>query len=246
MRPEIDHNKYLRIVQDMLSGTGNRDRIITTFDEYVQNSRQLTIDRLISLIYSMFQKRGWIVDENNPDVTDKGKFIFTAAYPDNIGDVSLRNVVTYDINERKPARFESKAVNTPTFRPQRPTYLCEVKDVYENELALFYMMRYENLVQFTCWSEKSEDARELAAMIENFFVAFYAKLRNHLHMYEYIGRRQTITSSDYGEKRLFGVPLLYNIFTDEVGFIRQSEIVSIETDLRVVNSSIQEDILKLK
>lgn len=236
-------DKYAEIVNDLLAQSSNRTRIGITFDELIKGKMKLSIDSFLSLLYSMFSDNNMIIDDKSQDIQNRNKFFYTEAYPDTTNDSYTNNVVTFSILQRKPITYDTKAIAGST-KQLRPRYLCEVKDLFENELALFYESSYENVVQFMCWSEKSEDVRLVASMIENFFIKNYWKLRNHIGTYEYLGRGQTIVSTDYGNKRLFGVPLVYNFRTEEPGFIRQSEIVSVDTSLQVIKSSIEEDILK--
>lgn len=110
------------------------------------------------------------------------------------------------------------------------------KDHMDGGLVDYYLSTYDNEVQFTIWSQKAEDAYRLSSMLENFFIKYYNIFRVYIGANHYVGRKATIVSSDYGSKRLFGVPIVYLFRTEEPSFIRQSEIVSIDVVEQVIKS----------
>ena len=69
------------------------------------------------------------------------------------------------------------------------------------------------------FSEKAEDARKISSVLENFFTKYYHLLRMHVGHLVYEGRGQTIMTEAFGNKRVFGIPLLFRVRTDEPGFI---------------------------
>ncbi len=48
-------------------------------------------------------------------------------------------------------------------------------------------------------------------------------------------------SDDYGDRRLYGVPMLFDIRTEEPGFIKKDDIVSVDIYGRVIDSFLDKE-----
>ena len=235
--------KYLNIVDHLLKASRDQNRNIKTVEEFIKEGQRLTIDNFFKLLYSMFDKHGMLLNdvEASAPLSNKNKFFFSEAYPDS-DKVVTNNVVTFQLTSRTPAVLESKIINSST-NQYRPRYVCEVEDSAKDDIYVIYSNDYDNEVTFTCWSEKASDARRMATFLENFFTKYYLQLRTHLGPFHYKGRSTPIVSSDYGDKRLFGIPMKYSIRTEEIGALRQSEIVKIDEYVDINNSSVLEEII---
>lgn len=227
---------YLKAVEALLNNATATRREIIPIDDFVKVNKKLTLDSFITLLYSIFSNKDMLAKPEYSDTINRNKFIFTSMVPDYPNETIINNVVTYETVCRQPASFDSKLVDGKTTQ-YRPRYLYEIEDVHTNQMTIAYVNTYENEVKFIVWSEKMEDATRIAATIENFFVKYYQPLRAHLATYFYKGRSQTIVSSDYGKKRLFGIPLTYVFRTEEMGYLRQDEIINIDEFVEVANSS---------
>lgn len=221
-------------------------RIKTTpLRDFYKQYRKLTIDSFLELLYSLFKIEGLLIDSQNIlDVDTVDKFIFTEIYPDQPDSTSVKNVVTYEILKREPSEYESTAIKVGATTQYRPIYIDLVEDA-DGKPAVVLEKHYTNYIRFIVWSEKAADARRIASSIENFFTKNYHLLRMHIGHLLYEGRTQTLMSDDYGNRRLYGVPLIYNIRTEEPGFIKQDDIVSIDTYGHVVDSLFLSELEKI-
>ena len=220
---------------------------VTSPDEVLKNYRKLTIDKFIVFLYSLLRNNEMILEDPQKGIgpKDRNKFSFTEIYPD-YGDITnTHNNVTFEIWSRAPATLKATAVSANSTKWNKPRILFEKKmsdgDTYE-----FKEFIYENILKFTVWSEKADDARRLATSLENFFADNYHLLRMHVGGLYYEGRSQTILSSDFGTKRLFGIPLVYKVITEEPGYTRRGNIVSIDTSLQIVDSLLNEELEELQ
>ena len=236
------NNIYDRALSELLKTARNGRIRLESMDEAIAATKKLTVDNFFKLLYSLFNNSNMLMDPSEyGDVVNRNKFAFTEIYPDYPNGTFPNLVLTYEIFKRGPAVNSTKVIGE-SITQVRPTYMFEVNDITTNDLTVVYSQKYETEIKFTCWSEKSSDANRLASTIENFFIKNYHVLRKYIDTYQYKGRGQVILSSDYGNKRLFGVPLVYCIRTDEIGYIRQSEITSIDVDCEIVTSSELEEL----
>lgn len=214
-------------------------------DVFNKTYRRLTIDKFLDLLYSLFKMEGLLNDEQDtlgPNSNDK--FFYTEIYPDLPEGKNFSNTVTYEIYKRQPAEFDSKVIKEPGTTQYRPDYKCIVTDT-DSRLAICYEKHYENYLKFTVFSEKAEDARKISSVLENFFTKYYHLLRMHVGHLVYEGRGQTIMTEAFGNKRVFGIPLLFRVRTDEPGFIKKDDIVSIDTYGHVVDSFFMDELNKI-
>lgn len=209
---------------------------LASVQDIINSRKKLNIDRFLSLIYYVLKESNMLKDMPDVDVVNKSRFYFTHMYPDIPEGTETDNIITYEILKRSPATLESKAVSSKRFIQRSPTYMGTTKDHMDGGLVDYYLSTYDNEVQFTIWSQKAEDAYRLSSMLENFFIKYYNIFRVYIGANHYVGRKATIVSSDYGSKRLFGVPIVYLFRTEEPSFIRQSEIVSIDVVEQVIKS----------
>lgn len=229
--------EYEKAVKDLVDASSGSKRTLLSLDEHIRQAKKLNIDSFLSLLYSIFNKNKMLLEEPSDKPIDRNKFFYTEINPDYPHDTITNNVVTYEIHSRSPAVNDSRTIGKVT--SYRPRYLYEIDDIKTNERAAVYSLEYDNEIRFTCWSEKAEDARRIASMLENFFVKNYAPIKRYVGHFLYKGRSPTIMSSDFGNKRLFGIPLIYSLRTVELGYIKQSEIVSIDALVELASSSTQ-------
>lgn len=227
----ISDDEFNRYINNAFSLSDRNRNVVLNgahASELIAYRKKLDIDSFLSLIYSIMDKLNMIKTSNNSEISDKSKFLLTHSYPDNTNGTIIDNVITYEVISRCPAKFDTKAISVSQTSQIKPRYLCDVKDMFENELCSIYISSYDNEVKFICWSEKAEDAHRLAMIIENFFIKYYPILKYYSGPYKYIGRQPMIVSSDYGPKKIFGIPMIYMFRTDEPNYVRQSEIISID------------------
>lgn len=225
-----------------LQDKARTNRINTTpLDVFFSKYRKLTIDNFLTLLYSLFKTEGLLLDDEDPlSPNSRDKFILTEINPNQPDRTPTVNVVTYEIYQRKPVEYSSSVLKAGSTTQYKPIYIDLVKDA-DGRLAVVYEKHYQNLIKFVVWSEKAEDARRISSLIENFFVKNYSILRMHIGHLLYEGRGQTLMSDDYGDRRLYGVPMLFDIRTEEPGFIKKDDIVSVDIYGRVVDSFLDKE-----
>ena len=237
---------YLEATSALLDRSMDLKRNHITPDEFIKYHKKLTLDNFLFTLYSIFDALEMISKPEYGELANRNKFIYTGMVPDYPNETIIDNVVTFEITGRAPAVFDTKAVPGKTTQ-HKPRYLFEIDDININQKIAIYNMSYDNEVKFTVWSEKMEDAMRIASFLENFFVKYNKPLGKHVGQCFYRGRLQTIVSSDYGKKRLFGIPLVYFIRTDELCYFKEDEIISIDEIVEVAHSSAAlEELFSLK
>ena len=198
-------------------------------EEKMDGHRKLTIDGFMDLLYAFFNKSNMLIDSSTiTSPQDSNKFIFTEVYPDTFDkETPIHNVVTFEISKREPAYLNSKAVDGDGARRFMPRKLGSEMAISGHNVE-YNEQYYDNEITFTVWSEKSSDARRIARFIENYMIRNYHTIRQHVGLMHYKGRGRTIMSSDYGPKRLFGIPMTYLIRTEEPGYCIKESILSAE------------------
>lgn len=242
-RAPIDpqNSEYFLILSQLLKNSREGRRLLLTPDEYLETLSTIDIDSFLDLIYSLFQENNYLSHDGSKDITDKNKITLSEIAPDYTDSTNTKLHVTYEIVERKPAAFQgsAKGVSSDKYTQYRPRYLCEFKSANTGELVIVYLSAYDNVVKFTAWSEQAEDARLLASFVESFFTRYYRNLRTYVSGLVYIGRERTITSSDSGNKRMFGIPMSFLVRTEEPGYMREAEIADINVFGKSLSSCMQ-------
>lgn len=233
---------YELALKELLQVARNTKIQTIELEQLHKEYRKLTIDNFLNLLYNLFELENMSIkdgEELGPNQRDR--FFYTEVYPDTFDNTYTNCVVTFEIAKREPTVFATDAIKAAPTKQHRPIYKGVVKDSNGKE-AILYEKHYTNYIKFTVWSEKAEDARRVASLLENFFTKHYQNLRMYIGHMLYEGRGSTVVSNNHGSKRLFGVPLVYNIRTEEPGFIRHGDIVSIDTYGNVVDSLLQNEL----
>lgn len=236
---------FQRVLEDLYREARTTRLSTTSLEDYYKTHRKFTIDNFLEFLYSLFKNEGLLIDsQSSTGVDTADKFVFTEIYPDQPDDTPVKNIVTYEVVKREHTSYSSSAIGTKETVRYRPIPLGLVEDA-DGRLAVVVENHYTNIIRLTVWSEKAADARRIASAIENFFTVNYYVIRMHVGHLLYEGRTQTLMSDDYGNRRLYGIPLLFNVRTEEPGFIKQDDIVSIDTYGHVVDSLFLSELEKI-
>jgi hypothetical protein len=192
----------------------------------------IDIDNFLKVLYSLLQSNNYLLGPD--DDSDPNKFIFTEEYP-NI-EAEQKNIVTFEIYKRAPARLSKDSEPFSGTAHYRPLYLGEETDGHEGGRVVHLQSMYDNLIRFKCWSNKVEHARKLATLMESILNKYYYVLRQYVPVMVYQGRSDGRVTNNYGDSRFQGIPLDLFVRTNERVILREQEINCIQTQIQVRGS----------
>lgn len=198
----------------------------------LEGNNAIDIDNFLRVLYSLLQSNNYLLGPD--DEYDPNKFIFTEEYPKI--EAETKNIVTFEIYKRAPARLSKDSEPFSGTAHYRPLFLGEEKDGHEGGRVVHLQSMYDNLIRFKCWSNKVEHARKLATLMEGILNKYYYVLRQYVPVVVYQGRSDGRVTNSYGDSRFQGIPLDLFVRTNERVILREQEINCIQTKIQVRGS----------
>lgn len=187
----------------------------------------IDIDKFLDVLYSLLESNNYLL--NSEDDPDPAKFLFTEEYPDL--ETEERNVITYEIVQRSPAKLSADADPFKGTSQYRPTLIREESDGKDGGRIAYLQSTYDNRLRFRCWSKHVSQARRLTSILETILNKYYYVLRRYVPIIVLEGRGNGRLSGEYADNRYMGIPVDVFVRTNEVFSLKEQEIKNIHVTL---------------
>ena len=225
----MTHQMFDQILEQVQRNNAELKRMFSVKDIEHSMGNYIDIDRFIEVLYSLLKDNNYILSDG--DKFEPGKFYFTEAYPDTATIDKHSAVVVFEIIKRAPASLSANADPFQGTKHYRPIYIGSERDGDEGGRVINLGNFYDNMIQFTCYSSKSDHARKMATELEGIFSKYYFILKQRVMNLVYIGRQMTKQTNYQADSKYRGIPMQIFVRTCEHTMIREQEINDIEVFL---------------
>ena len=207
------------------------------------SSNYVDMDTMLDIIYKLFQEEGYIMEKDDDiieSVDNVGplsvqvkpftKFKLIENYPEFRGQESIKYfpIVSYQIPKRtiQSMKQDDHVPHGSARRPARPMIRhTDVRNFETGDQETLESIFFDNTLEFISWQVSSRESRQIAKLIEDFFL-FKAneKLRQKCRNLVFLARGRQIYTDDYGPKRMFGTPIQLLVQTEESMLIQEQTI----------------------
>lgn len=160
------------------------------------------------------------------------KFKFIHAYPDEVKDDVVPNIVTYNIVRRTPRVTANSSINTRSVTKHGPTCVGESYNPITGNVEEQYKLEFDNVVAITIFSKRARVLNNLARLIESIFLKYSSYIKKFVDMYIYLGMSDIRYLDKYEDQDpLYCRELQFRVMTTEVYKQELEHIKSINLQL---------------
>lgn len=205
-------------------------------------SNYVDIDGVVDIIYKLFQDEGYslsandlkdeAVDNTGPLTMDRKPFVkfkLIEHHPESRGSENTQSfpLVSVMIFKRSIAsNKQGEGAHRKEGAPMAPRLRVEGSlNPISGEHEEIHQLRFDNTLELIAWSTSAVEQRKLAKTLEHLFIfKFQRKLRANCTNFAFLERGRTIYTDDYGQRRMFGVPIFLLVQTEESMLVQEQPI----------------------
>lgn len=187
------------------------------------------IYQLFDGLLNLFKELNLLSESGDPSPE---KFRFIHAYPDEVKDAIIPNIVTYNIVKRNPRVTANSSINTRSVTKYSPSVVGELYNPITGNVEEQYKLEFDNVVAITIFSKKARVLNNLARLIESIFLKYSSYIKKFVDMYIYLGMSDIRYLDKYEDQDpLYCRELQFRVMTTETYKQELEHIKSINLQL---------------